>query len=266
MASALVLGLALAIAAVAQPGVRAGGGPFVPNGTLEGGSTSGFWGDRSSARTGDVLGCLSRRHYSFAITVRNTSRKPVTVTGAGGPDPLPQVLARVAMQVRQMPPPQPGDAPQIPLIEHWSAAPAEPVTIRPGRTAIVQSNFLMRHCDALAHNRKIVVPGSFVLSYRVSGHAAQQHVRQQSAGFSVVSGPIVRSCARVPGSVRLMAYNIGCVAARQAAPTCHHMSHGTWGSCSAAGRRWDCDLHSSWIQQCFFPDRTSRWYRVHWAK
>lgn len=264
-ACALVVGLALAGAAVASSGVRARG-PFVPDGAFQGGASSGFWGDRSSARTGDELGCRSRRHYSFAITVRNRSGRAVTLTGASGPNPSPHVVARVAMQVRHLPPPQPGDAPVAPLIRHWSAAPARPVTIDPGRSAVVQSNFLMRHCADLTHDRKVVVPGSFVLGYRMSGRAGRQRIVEKTAGFTVIAGPVVRACARVPGSVGLTSYNLGCAAARAAAPACHHMSHGTWGSCRAAGRKWDCDLHSSWIQQCFFPDRTSRWYRVHWVK
>jgi hypothetical protein len=233
---------------------------------LYGGTSSGFWGDRSSARTGNELGCLSRRHYSFAITVRNRSRKAVTLTGASGPNPDPHVLARVATQVRKAPPLQTGEGVHIPPIEHWSAAHARPLTIEPGRSAVVQSNFLMRHCAVLAHGRKAVVPGSFVLGYRVSGHAGKQRIVQRSAGFSVIAGPIIRSCTRVPGSVSLLSYNVGCAAARAAAPTCRHMSHPAWGSCRADGRKWDCDLHSSWVQDCFFPDRTSRWYRVRWVK
>jgi hypothetical protein len=255
-----------ASAAFADSSLRSGGGPFVLSGAFQGGASSGFWGDRSSARTGDELGCRARRHYSFAVVVRNRSARAVTVTGVSGPNPLPHVVARVAMQVRHAPSPQTGDAPQAPLIKHWSAVPARPVTIKPGRSAIVQSNFLMRHCDALGRNRKVVVPGSLVLSYRMSGRFEQEHVVQQNAGFTVVPGPIVRSCGRVPGSVSLVSYNIGCAAARDAAPACHHMPHGTWGSCRAAGRKWDCDLHSSWVQQCFFPDRTSRWYRVRWIR
>src|SRR5207248_724949 len=123
-----------------------------------------------------------------------------------------------------------------PLIKHWSPAPAKPVTIGPGQSAVVQSNFLMRHCDSLAGKRKVVVPGSFVLSYRVSGRAGQQRVVQRNAGFSVVHGPIVHSCARVSGSVSVMSGNIGCALARQAATACRHMAHGTWGTCLAGGR------------------------------
>jgi hypothetical protein len=142
-ASALVAAaLVLASAALADSGLRSGRGPFVPNGTLQGGASSGFWGDRSSTRTGDEFGCRSRRHYSVAIIVRNRSGKSVTVTRAGGPNPMPYVLARVAIKVRQAAPPPIGDAIQPPLIKHWSAAPARPVTIKPGRSAVVQSNFV----------------------------------------------------------------------------------------------------------------------------
>ena len=254
------------LVSVTVPGVQAGRGPFVPNGTLESGSTSGHWGDGSSARAGAVLGCLSRRHYSFAITVRNRSGRAVTLTGASGPDPLPRVLDRVAMQVRPAPPPPIGEGIQGPLIKHWSAAPARPVRIRPGRSAVVQSNFLMRHCDSLTRHPSVVVPGSFVLSYRLPGHTGKQHVMQRNAGFSLVPGPIIRSCARVSGSVSLISGNIGCALARRAATACHHMSHGTSGNCLAAGRRWGCHLHSSWVQECSFIYRTSRWYQVGWAK
>jgi hypothetical protein len=130
----------------------------------------------------------------------------------------------------------------------------------------MQTNFLMRHCSELRHGRKVVIPGSFHLSYRESGRAGRQHIVQRSAGFSVIAGPIIRSCNSVPGSVSLTSANVGCAAARSAAPACRRMQHGTWGHCTVAGRRWDCDLHSSWVQQCFFPDRTSRWYRVRWIK
>jgi hypothetical protein len=264
---AFVAGLAAVGVAwgASNPAVSAGRGPFVPDGVINGGSGSGLWGDRSSARGGAELGCLSRRHYSLAIMVRNRSKHAVTLTDVRGPDPLPNVVARVAVQLRHAPPPATGDAPVL-LLRHWSAAPPRPLTIQPGKSVVVQTNFLMRHCSDLRHGRKVVIPGSFVLGYRQSGRAGRQHVVQQSAGFSVVPGPIIRSCGRVPGSVSVVAANVGCAAARAAAPACHRMQHGTWGSCTVAGRRWDCDLHSSWVQQCFFPDRTSRWYRVRWIK
>jgi hypothetical protein len=172
-------------------GVHTGPGPFVPDGAFQGGATSGHLGDGGTARTGTLLGCFSGRHYSFAITVRNRSSRVVILTDARGPDPLPRVIERVAMQVRAAPPPPTGDFPGPPLIKHWSAAPARPVRIRPGHSAVVQSNFVMRHCDSLPLHRRVTVPGSFVLSFRRSGRAGQQHVVQRSAGFNVVPGPIV---------------------------------------------------------------------------
>jgi hypothetical protein len=255
---------AVALAAGAIPGVHAGHGPFVPDGTLATGSTSGHWGDGSSARTGAELGCISRRHYTSAITVRNRWHTAVTLTGARGPDPLPAVLDRVAMQVRLLPR-QTGDVPQL-LIKHWSAASARPVRIAPGCSAVVQSNFLMRNCRLLPRHRRVAVPGSFVLFYRLSDRVARQHVVQRNAGFSLVPGPIIRSCQPVTGSVSVMSGDIGCALARRAATACRHMSHGTWGDCLAAGRRWGCHLHSSLVQECAFLDRTSRWYRVRWPK
>jgi hypothetical protein len=264
---AFVVGLAVVGAAwgASHPDVRAGRGPFIPNGDLEGGSGSGMWGDRSSARYGDELACLSRRHYSFTITLRNRSQRRATLIDASGPDPLPSVVARVAVQFRPAPPPSTGDAPVV-LLRRWSAAPPRPVTIRPGKSVILQTDFLMRHCKELRGGRTIHLPGSFVLSYRQSGRAGRQHVVQQSAGFTVIAGPVVRTCSPVSGAVSVTAINIGCALARKAAPACRRMPHGTWGSCTTAGRRWDCDLHSSWVQQCFFPYRTSRWYRVRWIK
>jgi hypothetical protein len=169
------------------------------------------------------------------------------------------------MQVRLAPPPPTGDFPQL-LIKHWSAAPARPVRIPPGRSAIVQSNFLMRNCRLLPRHRNVVVPGSLVLLYGQSGRVAREHVVQLSAGFSLVPGPIIRSCEPVPGSVSLMSGNIGCPLARRAATACRHVSHGTWGNCLAAGRRWGCHLHSSLVEECSFLYRTSRWYRVRWPK
>jgi len=259
--------LALASAAAGHSGLRSGRGPFVLDGTLDSGSTSGEWGDTSSTRTGAVLGCLSRRHYSLAIVLRNRSGRPVALVAASGPDPVPRVLDRVAMQVRIAPRPTPGGIRvPAPLVKHWSAAPLRAVTIQAGRSAIVQSNFLMRHCSLLGRKRRIVVPGSFALGYRVSGHAGTQRVVQQNAGFTVAPGPIVRSCTRVPGSVSVVSGNLGCSLVRRAATACRNMAHGTWGTCLAAGRRWGCHLHSSWVQECTFVYRTSRWYRVRWVK
>src|ERR1700759_4872158 len=107
---AFVAGLAVAGTAwgASSRDVSAGPGPFVPTGTLNGGSGSGFWGDR-----GDDLGCLSRRHYSFTITLRNRSKHVATLTAVRGPNPLPNVVARVAVQLRHAPPPPTGAMPVV---------------------------------------------------------------------------------------------------------------------------------------------------------
>jgi hypothetical protein len=255
VASALAAGLALA---------SASHGPFVPTGTIATGTGSGFWGDVSRPGT-SVLGCFSRRHYTQAIIIRNRSAGPVTLTGVHGADPVPSVVDRVAEQIRRTPP-STGDVP-VALIRHWSAAPTRPVTIRPGRSAVVQSNFLLRHCAALRHGRTVVVPGSFVLRYRRDGHPGRQRVVQQSAGFRVVAGPVIRNCRPVSGSVSLTAADIGCRLARKAAYACHYPSNANMtGECAGGGRQWNCDLHSSSVQQCFFPYRMSRWYRIRWTK
>jgi len=82
------------------------------------------------------------------------------------------------------------------------------VTIPAGRSAAVQSNFLMRHCDGLASGRTLVVDGSLFLSYRASGHADRQNVGQRSARILLTRGPTIRRCTRVSGSVRIAASDI----------------------------------------------------------
>src|SRR5438094_3249765 len=78
--------------------------PFVANGGIEAGPGSGLWGDTASGPDGMHLGCLAGRHYALVVTMRNRSNAPVTVTGAGGPDPAPRIIRRVAVQFRLAPP------------------------------------------------------------------------------------------------------------------------------------------------------------------
>src|SRR5262249_36728185 len=136
--------------------------PFVADGGFAAGPGSGLWGDTTSGPDGDHLGCLAGRHYAHAVTFRNQLNEAVTLTGAYGADTAPRIIHLVAVQFRLAPPPPKGDL-LVSNLRRWSAAPAAPVTIPPGRSAAVQSNFLMRHCDELAHNRKLVVDGSLVL-------------------------------------------------------------------------------------------------------
>lgn len=252
-------------AAAPARGIAASPGPFVPSGGIAMGPQSGLWGDGSSGPQGTKLGCFAGRHYAMAVTLRNRSNTAVTLTRAGGPTPAPGIVERVAVQLRPAPPPPTGDLVQSPL-RHWSAAPTRPVTIPPGRSAVVQSNFLMRDCRELTSGRTVTVPGSLPLVYRSGGHTRRQTVSQTSAGFVLVAGPTIRRCARVPGSVYLLAADVGCAAAKAAAPACHPMSHGSWGTCSAAGHTWDCGLAASSVERCWLPERSSHWLRVRWRK
>lgn len=213
--------------------------PFVANGGIASGPGSGLWGDTTSGPDGEHLGCFVGRHYAFAVTLRNRSHKAVTLTGVRGPEPAPKIIHRVAVQFRLAPLPPKGDL-VVSNLRRWSAASAVPVTIPPGRSAAVQSNFLMRHCVELARYRTLVVDGSLVLSYRTSGHADRQEVAQRSARIILTRGPTIRGCPRVPRSADLVAGDIACKVARRAALGCYRLSHRTWGTCSASGHVWDC--------------------------
>jgi hypothetical protein len=241
-------------------------GPFVPNGELAIRGTNRFDGDRSlKHRSGMQLGCLAGRPYAFAVVVRNRSAGPVTLTGVRGPNPAPRIIDRIAVQVRFVPPPPSGDQIVPPLISRWSSARTHPLRVRPGHSAIVQTNFRMGRCSELAHGRSVAVPGSLVLRYSASGHTGTQRVVQPDARFVVVEGPTIGPCSPVAGAIRMAASDVSCSQARAAAPVCHHgMSHGRWGTCSAAGRVWSCYLPAVTVQKCSFPNKPSHWFRVRW--
>ncbi len=241
--------------------------PFVANGGIASGPGSGLWGDTTSGPDGEHLGCLAGRHYAFAVTLRNRSHKAVTLTGVRGPDPAPRIIHRVAVQFRLAPPPPKGDL-VVTNLRRWTAAPAVPVTIPPGRSAAVQSNFLMRHCQELARNRTLVVDGSLVLSYRTSLHAGRQELAQRSARIILTRGPTIRGCPRVPHSAGLVAADIACKVARRAALGCHRLSHRTWGTCSASGHVWNCTSTAPAgrpsVESCWLASK-SQWFKVRWT-
>jgi hypothetical protein len=241
--------------------------PFVVNGGIEAGPGSGLWGDTVSGPDGMHLGCLARRHYALVVTMRNRSNAAVTLTGARGPDPAPRIIRRGAVQFRLAPPPPKGDL-VVTNLRRWSAAAAVPVTIPPGRSAAVQSNFLMRHCDELGRNRTLVVDGSLVLGYRASGHAHRQELAQRSARIILTRGPTIRRCTRLPRSAGLVAADIPCKVARRAALGCHRLSHRTWGTCSAAGHAWNCTSTAPAgrpsLESCWLASK-SQWFKVRWT-
>src|ERR1051326_1433176 len=241
--------------------------PFVANGGIAAGPGSGLWGDTTSGPDGDHLGCLAGRHYAQAVTFRNRSDEAVRLTGAHGADPAPRIIDRVAVQLRLAPPSPKGDL-IVTNLRRWSAAPAVPVAIPPGRTGVVQSNFLMRHCDELARDRALIVGGSLVLSFRTSGHAGRQEVGQRNARIILSRGPNIGRCTRVAGSSHLVAADIACNVAQQAALDCHRLSHRTWGTCLAAGQAWDCTSTAPAgrpsLESCWLASKV-QWFKVRWA-
>jgi hypothetical protein len=241
--------------------------PFVPNGGVEAGPGSGLWGDKGSGPDGQHLGCLARRRYALVVTLRNRSSSAATLTGARGADPAPRIIRRVAVQFRLAPPPPEGDF-FVPNLRRWSAAPAVPVTIPPGRSAVVQSNFVMRHCEELPRNRALVVNGSLVLSYRTAGHEARHEVAQRSARIILERGPTIRPCIPVLGSGALVAADVPCRVARWAAGSCRRLPHRSWGTCSAAGYTWNCTYTGHTrppsVELCWLASK-SQWFKVHWA-
>lgn len=261
---------------VTRPPVQhIGSGPFVLNGGFAGGGESGLFGDGGDGPKGTSLGCINHRHYSQAFGIQNRSHAPVTLVSAKGANPSPQIVDLVAIQLRLSPPLKP--PPTVPnygysgmdlVYKHWSAAPTRAVTLPPGRIATVQSNYLMRNCAALASGRKIVVPGSLVLHYRALGLMHEKMIPLPSQRFVLVAGPTKRRCAPVGGSVSVVTADTGCSAARQAAPSCHPMSHTSWGVCTVAGVLWDCGSTagpgSPYLETCWQPHKKSHWFRVRW--
>lgn len=260
-----------------SPVQHIGSGPFVLNGGFAGGGESGLFGDGSSGPKGTSLGCVNNRHYSEAFGIQNRSHAPVTLVGAKGANPSPQIIDLVAIQLRLSPPLKP--PPTVPnlgagytgmdlVYKHWSAAPTRAVTLPPGRIATVQSNYLMHNCASLASGRKIVVPGSLVIHYRASGRLHQKMIPLPNQRFALVAGPTKRRCTPVAGSVSIVTADTGCSAARQAAPACHPMSHTSWGVCTVASVLWDCGSTagpgSPYLETCYQPHRKSHWFRVRW--
>jgi hypothetical protein len=259
---------------VSQKSAPARFGPFRVTG-FAGGGSSGLQGDGASGPKGTSLGCVDRRRYSQAFGLQNSSKLPVTLTGARGANPAPDVIGLVAIQLRLSPRARPtqGQAnlggPAIDLLYHgWSRAPTRPVTIPPGRSATVQTNYLLRNCNRLAHGWSVVVPGLLVLRYRISGHVHRRRLSLAGERIVLSAGPTRRTCAPVPGSARLVAADLRCAAARRATVACHPLSHSSWGDCRVSGVLWDCGRFagpgSPLLETCYLPQRKSHWFSTVW--
>ena len=213
--------------------------PFAMPGGTGSGPGSGLWGDTSSGPTGIRLGCLPGRHWALVVSLRNRSASTVTITGVGGSEPAPSIIHRVAVQLRLAPPPTNGDL-AVSNLQRWSASPPVPVAIPPGRSAVVQSNFLMGHCDDLRPHQALTLNRAIVVAYRSGQHAGQQEIAQRSARIILTRGPTIRPCSAPEGATHLVAYDITCSVAERAAVGCHRLPQGTSGMCTAASSDWDC--------------------------
>jgi hypothetical protein len=239
-----------------EPVNHGGSGPFALSGAFASGGSGGLMGDVGSRPKGGgtSLGCQNGERWSYAFGLVNTSKAPVRLMSVRAPNPARPIADRVATQLRLSPPQPPPSTvtnhlgPSIGLVyRHWSAAPTQAVTIPPGRTATVQSNFLMRQCASLVPARTISIPASFRLGYRTSGHRGVQAVGVPSMRLVIKPGVVPHSCNPVAGTAFLAAVGDGCADARTAVQACNplpraHKTHSLWngGLCTAAGTSWEC--------------------------
>lgn len=180
------------------------------------------------------------RHFALVVTLRNRSASAVTITGVGAQEPAPRIIRRIAVQLRLAPPPPSGGLIAAPNLRGWSAAPPVPVAIPPGRSAVVQSNFLMGRCDELGPHQALTLNRAIVVSYRAGRHAGRQKMAQEGARIILTRRPTIRRCSPPDGASRLLAYDITCTVAERAAVGCHRLPQGTSGTCTAASSDWDC--------------------------
>jgi hypothetical protein len=134
-------------------------------------------------------GCIRGRRLAVLITVHNRSKRTITLLGAAGPQPLRDVIERVAAQVRLAPPPPKGDLMVVGL-RPWSARDASPVAIPPERDGWVQSNFLMRNCALLRGQQPVTVNRSTTLRYTSRGSNRTQVVSIPGARIILTRGPL----------------------------------------------------------------------------
>ena len=165
--------------------------PFVADGGQESGPTSGLWGDGVSGPTGMHIGCIRDRRLAVLITVRNRTSRTITLLGGGGPQPFRSVIERVAVQVRLAPVPPEGGRRPVTGLRSWSDGNSPPAAIPPGRSAWVQSNFLMRDCGSLQKDEALTVNRTITLAYDFGdGLYGAQPVAVKSGAIILSRGPL----------------------------------------------------------------------------
>lgn len=163
--------------------------PFVAFGGTSSGPSSGLWGDGSSGPNGLHVGCIKGRRFAVLVTVQNRTKRTITLLGGGGRQPSPEVIERAAVQVRLAPPPPRGDV-AISGLRSWIGRNSPPAAIPAGRSAWVQSNFLMRNCGSLGRNGVMTVNRSITLTYRARGSTGTQRISVAGARIVLRRDPL----------------------------------------------------------------------------
>jgi hypothetical protein len=135
------------------------------------------------------IGCIDGRRLAVLVTVHNRMRREVTLLGGDGRQVSPEVIDRVAVQVRLAPPPPKGDLLQIGL-RPWSGRPSAPAAIPADRDAWVQLNFLMRRCSSISPSASITADGTVNLAYRAGGGTGTEVVSLPAARIILTRGPL----------------------------------------------------------------------------
>lgn len=163
--------------------------PFVAEGGTSSGPSSGLWGDGTSGPSGLHVGCIDGRRFAVLITVRNRAKRSVTLLRAGGPEDAPNVIKRVAVQVRLAPSASAGDQ-FVAGLRGWNGQKSRSVAIPANRDAWIQSNFLMRNCRSLGRGEALIVNRRVTLAYSVNGGSGTQVVSVTGARIILARGPL----------------------------------------------------------------------------
>ena len=172
--------------------------PFVPNGSVESGPSSGYWGDGGSGPTGMHIGCIRDRRLAVVITVRNRTSRTIKLLGGGGPQPFRTVIERVAVQVRLARVPPDGFAPMG--LGSWSGQNSPPAAIPPGRSAWVQSNFLMADCGSLRRGKAVRLTAASRSPTTSTAAPAPRPLRSGAQGSSSPAVHSIRRCPSTPSA------------------------------------------------------------------
>jgi hypothetical protein len=136
------------------------------------------------------VGCIRDRRLVVLITVQNRTKRTITLLGGTGGDRFADVIERAAVEVRLAPPPPQGNAVGDSGIRAWSARDSAPVGIPAGRSAWVQSNFIMRNCGSLGVNQTLTLNPSMTLAYRAGGRRGAQQIAVPGARIILTRGPL----------------------------------------------------------------------------